>query len=127
MLMSGKEYLQSIRDGRVIYIGKERVGDQTTHPAFASDGRLHRGDKFRERADVHADCVATCGKRFYEGCPAADMVIENQVSYFSERLDRRAGEGWRKTCRIFIEAVRQATYGLGIARAGDQRDFKCSR
>jgi 4-hydroxyphenylacetate 3-monooxygenase len=35
MLMTGKEYLQSIRDGRVIYIGKERVKDQTTHPAFA--------------------------------------------------------------------------------------------
>ena len=36
MLMTGKEYLQSIRDGRVIYVGKERVKDQTTHPAFAA-------------------------------------------------------------------------------------------
>ena len=35
MLMTGKEYLQSIHDGRVIYVGKERVDDQTTHPAFA--------------------------------------------------------------------------------------------
>lgn len=25
MLMTGKEYLQSIRDGRVIYVGKERA------------------------------------------------------------------------------------------------------
>jgi len=25
MLMTGKEYLQSIRDGRIIYVGKERV------------------------------------------------------------------------------------------------------
>ena len=25
MLMTGKEYLQSIRDGRVIYVGKERI------------------------------------------------------------------------------------------------------
>ena len=32
MLMTGKEYLQSIHDGRVIYVGKERVKDQTTHP-----------------------------------------------------------------------------------------------
>jgi aromatic ring hydroxylase len=31
MLMTGKDYLQSIRDGRVIYVGNERVADQTTH------------------------------------------------------------------------------------------------
>jgi hypothetical protein len=41
MLMTGKEYLQSIRDGRVIYIGKERVKDQTTHPAFADGARTY--------------------------------------------------------------------------------------
>ena len=41
MLMTGKEYLQSIRDGRVIYVGKERVKDQTTHPAFADGARTY--------------------------------------------------------------------------------------
>src|SRR6476660_423519 len=41
MLMSGKEYLQSIRDGRIIYVGKERVKDQTTHPAFADAARTY--------------------------------------------------------------------------------------
>src|SRR5205823_14150104 len=41
MLMSGKEYLQSIRDGRIIYIGKERVKDQTRHPAFAGGARTY--------------------------------------------------------------------------------------
>jgi 4-hydroxyphenylacetate 3-monooxygenase len=41
MLMTGKEYLQSIRDGRVIYIGKERVKDQTTHPAFADGAHTY--------------------------------------------------------------------------------------
>ena len=45
MLMTGKEYLESIRDGRVICIGSERVADQTSRatsyekffvgPAFA--------------------------------------------------------------------------------------------
>ncbi len=34
MLKTGKEHLESMRDGRVIYIGKERVDDVTTHPAF---------------------------------------------------------------------------------------------
>jgi hypothetical protein len=34
MLMTGSEYLGSIRDGRRVYIGSERVDDVTTHPAF---------------------------------------------------------------------------------------------
>jgi len=41
MLMTGKEYLQSIRDGRALYVGKERVHDQTTHPAFAGGARTY--------------------------------------------------------------------------------------
>ena len=41
MLMTGKEYLESIRDGRVIYVGKERIEDQTTHPAFADGARTY--------------------------------------------------------------------------------------
>ena len=34
MLRTGKEHLESLRDGRVIYIGSERVDDVTHHPAF---------------------------------------------------------------------------------------------
>jgi 4-hydroxyphenylacetate 3-monooxygenase len=34
MLRTGKEHLESLRDGRVIYIGDERVDDVTRHPAF---------------------------------------------------------------------------------------------
>ena len=34
MLLTGKEYLESIRDGRRVYVGSERVDDVTTHPAF---------------------------------------------------------------------------------------------
>ena len=34
MLRTGEEHLKSIRDGRVIYIGDERVEDVTRHPAF---------------------------------------------------------------------------------------------
>ena len=34
MLKTGAEHLQSLRDGRVVYIGRERVEDVTTHPAF---------------------------------------------------------------------------------------------
>ena len=32
--LSGDDYLESLRDGRVIYLGSEKVEDVTTHPAF---------------------------------------------------------------------------------------------
>ena len=41
MLMSGKEYLASIQDGRVIYIGSERVDNQVTHPAFRNGAQTY--------------------------------------------------------------------------------------
>jgi 4-hydroxyphenylacetate 3-monooxygenase len=34
MLRTGKEHSQSLRDGRAVYIGGERVDDVTAHPAF---------------------------------------------------------------------------------------------
>src|SRR5215471_8958668 len=34
MLRTGKEHLETLRDGRIVYVGSERVADVTTHPAF---------------------------------------------------------------------------------------------
>ncbi len=34
MLKTGKEHLETLRDGRVVYIGEEKVTDVTAHPAF---------------------------------------------------------------------------------------------
>ncbi|HTV36535.1 MAG TPA: 4-hydroxyphenylacetate 3-hydroxylase N-terminal domain-containing protein, partial [Xanthobacteraceae bacterium] len=34
MLRTGKEHLASLRDGRAVFIGGERVDDVTTHKAF---------------------------------------------------------------------------------------------
>ena len=34
MIKSGNEHLEQLRDGRVIYIGEEKVEDVTKHPAF---------------------------------------------------------------------------------------------
>jgi 4-hydroxyphenylacetate 3-monooxygenase len=39
--MRSKEYLQSIRDGRTIYVGRERITDRTRHPAFAGGARTY--------------------------------------------------------------------------------------
>src|SRR6516225_9886823 len=34
MLRTGKEHTASLRDGRIVYIGGDRVDDVTRHPAF---------------------------------------------------------------------------------------------
>src|SRR3981189_3290392 len=34
MLRSGKEHLESLRDGRVVYVGGEKIEDVTRHPSF---------------------------------------------------------------------------------------------
>ena len=34
MIKTGKEHLESLKDGRVVYIGDEKVDDVTSHPAF---------------------------------------------------------------------------------------------
>lgn len=36
MLRTGKEHFQSLRDGRVLYVGGERLDDVTSHPAFGN-------------------------------------------------------------------------------------------
>lgn len=51
MLRSGKEHLASLRDGRVVYIGSERVEDVTTHPAFRNAARTVAGIYDMKRAD----------------------------------------------------------------------------
>jgi 4-hydroxyphenylacetate 3-monooxygenase len=39
MLKTGAEHLESLRDGRVVYIGSEKVTDVTVHPAFRNAAR----------------------------------------------------------------------------------------
>lgn len=39
MLLTGQEYLESIRDGRRVYVGRELVRDVTAHPAFRNAAR----------------------------------------------------------------------------------------
>ena len=38
--MTGEEFLESLRDGREVYIYGERVKDVTTHPAFRNTARM---------------------------------------------------------------------------------------
>jgi len=51
MLKTGAEHLESLRDGRVVYIGAEKVDDVTTHPAFRNGARSMAAIYDLKRAD----------------------------------------------------------------------------
>lgn len=38
-MMTGKEYLESLKDGRVVYLNGEKIDDVTTHPAYRNAAR----------------------------------------------------------------------------------------
>ena len=38
--LTGEEYIESLRDGREVYIYGEKVADVTTHPAFQNSARI---------------------------------------------------------------------------------------
>src|SRR5687768_17278690 len=54
--MTGEEYLDSLRDGREVWLCGERVKDVTTHPAFRNSARsiarLYDALRDPARADV---------------------------------------------------------------------------
>jgi aromatic ring hydroxylase len=72
MLISGKEKLERMRDGRAIYIGAERVDDVTRHPAFRN-AKLYKlvwdliGSEFAGRHMLY--------ERFYAG---NSIIVRNQ-------------------------------------------------
>jgi 4-hydroxyphenylacetate 3-monooxygenase len=57
MLMTGQEYLESIRDGRRVYIGGELVDDVTTHPAFRNAAQSFAMIYDRKRAPENRDVM----------------------------------------------------------------------
>nr|WP_311202548.1 4-hydroxyphenylacetate 3-hydroxylase N-terminal domain-containing protein [Peribacillus sp. BBB004] len=38
-MMNGKEYLESLRDGRTVFLNGDKVDDVTTHPAYRNSAR----------------------------------------------------------------------------------------
>ena len=57
MLMSGQEYLDSLRDGRRVYVGKELVEDVTSHPAFRNAAHSFAMIYDRKRAPENRDVM----------------------------------------------------------------------
>ena len=57
MLMTGEDYLESLRDGRRVYIGGELVDDVTAHPAFRNAARSFAAIYERKRAPENRDVM----------------------------------------------------------------------
>src|SRR5699024_11758226 len=40
-MLNGQEYLESLRDGRVVYLNGEKIKDVTEHPAYRNAARSY--------------------------------------------------------------------------------------
>jgi aromatic ring hydroxylase len=87
MLMTGSEYLESIRDGRRVYIGSERVDDVTTHPAFRNTAQTLATIYDRKRAPENRE-VMTC-----EGTERPSQARPQQFRNATIKNSRR----WQET------------------------------
>ena len=78
MLISGKEKLERMRDGRAIYIGAERVDDVTRHPAFKNAAQTIAGLYDLKPIPSGASCSPsrrTASVTACTGCAAAVVRI----------------------------------------------------
>lgn len=66
MLKSGKEHLEGLRDGRTVYVGREKVTDVTAHPAFKHAAHTIAGmyDAKRDPANLDTYSFEENGERF---------------------------------------------------------------
>ena len=101
MLITGKEKLERMRDGRPIYIGAERVDDVTVHPAFRNGAQtLPRSTTSRPIRKRELFSFEENGERY--GLPWLRCRTR-------EQLARRMRA---------MKAIADATYGL-IGRSPD--------
>jgi 4-hydroxyphenylacetate 3-monooxygenase len=102
MLRTGNEHLERLRDGRVIFIGDERVDDVTTHPAFRNAART-----VAAIYDMKADPANREAMCFTEG-------DDNYSMYY---LQARSQEDLRRRMRAH-RMIADMTYGL-LGRSPD--------
>ena len=137
---TGKEYLESLRDGREVYIYGERVKDVTTHPAFRNAARsiarlydaLH-DPKQQGRADLSRPTPASGSfthKFFRVARSREDLIGQREAIAAWARMSY----GWMgrtpdykaslmNTLGVpvrFLREVRRQREGLVPARAGQR-------
>ncbi|WP_327314825.1 4-hydroxyphenylacetate 3-hydroxylase family protein [Streptomyces sp. NBC_01235] len=85
-LLTGEEYLESLRDGRAVYVGGERVDDVTRHPAFRnaalSVSRLYdalHADETRELLTARDDFGTLTHRFFKPSRSSADLLAAREA------------------------------------------------
>jgi 4-hydroxyphenylacetate 3-monooxygenase len=96
MLKRGADYIEGLRDGRVIYVGGERVDDVTTHPGFHNAVRSYARIYDARFEDQYRDVLSyeENGERF--------------ATYFLQPRSREDLEKRTKSC----ETIAELTYGM---------------
>jgi 4-hydroxyphenylacetate 3-monooxygenase len=103
VLISGERKLERMRDGRVVYVGAERVGDVTSHPAFREGARTVAG-----LYDLKADPAKSDLFSFEED--------GERISLYWLRCRNRDDLAQRMRC---CKAIADYTYGF-VGRSPDQ-------
>jgi 4-hydroxyphenylacetate 3-monooxygenase len=96
MLKTGAEYLEGLRDGRVIYVGGEQIDDVTTHPAFSGAARSYAALYDARFDSRYADALT-----YEEGG-------EKYAAYYLKPRNRKDLEH-RSSCSA---AIADLTYGM---------------
>lgn len=94
---TGAEYLDSVRDGREIYVHGERVKDVTTHPAFRNSARMIA--RWYDRLHAEKDTIARSTDTgsdgwthpFFRGPRSADDLIASRDAIASLQ---KVANGW---------------------------------
>ena len=80
MLKSGADHLEQLRDGRVVYVGRERIDDVTTHPSFRHAARSIAEIYDMKAAPANCDAMAfdvdgeACSAYFLQPRSTADLL-----------------------------------------------------
>ena len=96
MIRNAEEYLESLRDGRVIYLGGERVDDVTTHPGF------------RNAAHSYAKTFDARFDPAYRDALTYEEDGERYATYFLRPKSRADLEHRTRSCEVIAEM----TYGM---------------
>ncbi len=96
MLRSGKEHLERLRDGRVVFIGNERVADVTTHRAFHNAARTIAAIYDLKADPAHHETLS---------------FAEDGERYSTHFLQARTREDLRRRTRAH-RMIADLTYGL---------------
>jgi 4-hydroxyphenylacetate 3-monooxygenase len=82
MMLTGTDYLESLRDGRNVFVNGERVADVTKHPAFRncalSVSRLYDALHAPETSDVltGVDAFGTRTHKFFKPSRSASELVQ---------------------------------------------------